>query len=367
MKGRVWIIAAVLVYVTVIGCVMWPGSTPVVKSASAESAIAAPVPRADFSGMPYRGMVLQVQRIDGLEVYKKAIDDIAATGADTVEIVVDSRQENASSNIIFIDMRMSPTPDKLTELLKYAKSKKLRVVIMPIVLLEDPQKETEWRGTISPPAWDKWFDSYREMLLHYAHVANDGGADIFSVGSELVSAERHREEWRKTIAQVRQVFHGLLIYSSNWDHYRSIPFWDDLDMIAMNSYWKLGENHNASVSEIVRRWHEIQQDLFAFVHEKHKPLFLTEAGWCSLANSAHEPWDYTQVSVPIDLDLQKRLYEGFFQAWDNVPELGGYMIWQFTIGEGGPTDRGYTPMGKPAEQVMREAFAKPRWKVSPNR
>ena len=28
-----------------------------------------------------------------------------------------------------------------------------------------------------------------------------------------------------------------------------------------------------------------------------------EVGWCSLRNAAHEPWDYTKESEPVDLDL----------------------------------------------------------------
>jgi hypothetical protein len=39
------------------------------------------------------------------------------------------------------------------------------------------------------------------------------------------------------------------------------------------------------------------------------------------------------------------------------------MIWQWTPNSGGRQDRGYTPRGKPAEDVLREWFAKPRWKV----
>jgi hypothetical protein len=93
----------------------------------------------------------------------------------------------------------------------------------------------------------------------------------------------------------------------------------------------------------------------------------TEVGWCSMANAAHEPWDYTKdaAEVPLDLELQKKLYEGFFQAWDGIPELGGYMFWQWVPNGGGPEDRGYTPKGKPAERVLRQEFAKPRWTVTP--
>lgn len=366
MKGRVWIILGLLAYLMVVGCVMWPA--PEQKSAQADTAhIASPVAqRVNAGGMPYRGMVLQVQRIDGEGMeYKRAIDAIADVGADSVEIVVDSRQENGSSSMIFLDLRMTPSPERLTDLIKYAKSRKLRVLVMPIVLLEKPVGN-EWRGTIKPQIWEEWFNSYRDMILHYAKVAEAGGADVFMVGSELVSTERHIDEWRHTIHDIRQTFHGQVTYSANWDHYQSIPFWEQLDLIGMNSYWKLGENKDVSVDEIVRRWHDIQRDLFAFVHKTHRPLIFTEVGWCSLANAAHEPWDYTKQEVPVDLELQRKLYEGFFRAWQGSPELGGFSFWQYTIGQGGPSDRGYTPIGKPAEQVLHEWLAKPRWTVNPN-
>ena len=366
MKGRIWIILGALAYATVLGCLMVPAPQPQTAQADSVRGVAPQAAsRVNTGGMPYRGMVLQVQRIDGegLE-YKKAVDAIAELGADSIELVVDSRQENGSSGMIFLDMRMTPSAEKLTDLVKYAKTKKLRVIMMPIVLLEKPIGN-EWRGTIKPPVWEEWFTSYREIVTHYAQIAEAGGADVFIVGSELVSTERFADEWRHTIHDIRQIFHGQLTYSANWDHYQNIPFWEDLDLIGMNSYWKLGENKDVSVDEIVRRWTNIQRDLFTFVHKMHRPLYFTEVGWCSLDNAAHEPWDYTKF-VAVDLDLQKKLYEGFFRAWENKPELGGFSVWQYTIGQGGPQDRGYTPVGKPAEQVLRQWMAKPRWTVNPN-
>ncbi len=91
-------------------------------------------------------------------------------------------------------------------------------------------------------------------------------------------------------------------------------------------------------------------------------MFL-EVGWCSLANAAHEPWDYTRTSEPLDLELQRKLYEGFFRSWHGNPQFGGFMVWEWTPGEGGTSDKGYTPEGKPAEKVLREWLAKPRWEV----
>ena len=167
---------------------------------------------------------------------------------------------------------------------------------MPIVLLDNPEGN-DWRGTIHPKDWHEWFDSYRNIMQTYAWIAEGNHVDLLVVGSELVSAEKHLDEWDHTIELIRETYHGKLTYSSNWDHYRSVEFWNKLDLIGMNSYWSFGEeksNPNPSLDHIVDRWHEIQEDLFAFQKKVKKPIIFLEIGWFSQQNVAYEPWDYTK-------------------------------------------------------------------------
>ncbi len=360
MMGRWIVISAVFVYLLVIACVLWPADTTALGTSGATRAIhsngVAPV------GLPYRGVGMQIQRVDWIDKYEKSMDEIAAVGADTILLVVDSRQENGTSSHIYLDMRMTPTPEKLGELIDHAKKLKLRVILMPIVLLDSP-RGTEWRGTLKPESWDEWFDSYRDMIGQFSWIAQGHGVDVLVVGSELVSSESKVDQWTRTIQKVRETFKGNLTYSANWDHYTSIPFWDQLDLIGMNSYYKLGSDRDVTVPEIETRWHEIQKELLKFQAKVGKPLLFLEAGWCSLANAASEPWDYTKTEEPVDVDLQKKLYEGYFNVWYGNPALGGFMIWEWPPGDGGPEDRGYTPENKPAEAVLREWMGKKPWVV----
>lgn len=370
MFGRGLIVAAVLLYGLVLGCVMWPTEAPARDGADGggsprDNGTISPASR---EGLPFCAVGMQIQRTDWIERYKRNIDEIVSLGADTVKLVVDARQENGGSARIYIDLRMSPTVDQLADLIKYAKDRKLRVILMPIVLLDKP-RNNEWRGKIAPlpdnGGWSEWWNSYRAMLEHFAHVAQNHQVDVLVVGSELVSTEEQIDQWRRTIKAVRKIYKGRLTYSSNWDHYREVKFWDQLDLIGMNSYWKFGEegsNPRPTVQHIEQEWARIQKDLLKFVRSQGKPLLFLEIGWFSQANVAYEPWDYTK-DEPIDLELQRRLYEGFFRSWWGKPELGGFSIWEWTPGEGGPKDGGYTPKNKPAEQVLREWLAKPRWKV----
>jgi hypothetical protein len=358
---------------------MWPANAPARDAAADKGNGHAPVdgdlPVSTINsreGLPIIAAGMQIQRVDWIDKYKKSIDEIANVGCDAVKFVVDARQENGASARIYLDLRMTPTPEQLGQLIQHAKSKKLRVILMPIVLLDKP-RGNEWRGKIQPSpdpdfgGWPEWWNSYRDMLNHYAWIAQANGVDVLVVGSELVSTEteEHLEQWRRTIKSVRKTFKGRLTYSSNWDHYDHVKFWDQLDLIGMNSYWKFGtegSNENPSVEHIVSRWKEIQNDLFPFVKKVNKPLLFLEIGWFSQDNVAYEPWDYTR-DQPINLELQRKLYEGFFRAWWGNPHLGGFSIWEWTPGDGGPEDNGYTPENKPAEHVIREWLKKPRWEV----
>jgi hypothetical protein len=363
------VIVAIGVYAIVLSCVMWPSPSPAQGQTSVTKNSVAPTSTiVSREGLPLCAVGMQIQRTDWIDKYKQSIDEIAAIGADAVKFVIDTRQETVKSTHIFLDMRMTPTPEMLAELIRHAKEKKLRVILMPIVLLDNP-RGNDWRGVIDPQdeygGWEEWFDSYRAMLFHFSWIAEANGVDLFVVGSEFVSAEKHTDEWIKTIQKVREVYHGRLTYSSNWDHYTQVKFWDHLDMIGMNSYWKFGEkgsNENPSVDQIKTRWSEIQKDLLPWVQRQGKPLMFLEIGWFSQKNVAYEPWDYTK-DEPVDLELQRKLYEGFFESWWDKPELGGFSVWEWTPGDGGPKDSGYTPENKPAERVLRDWLAKPRWSV----
>jgi hypothetical protein len=378
MITRIIILTALALYLAALGCVVvdrddTAGPRPVgVSMADTLHPSKTPAPNIPpgplhvVAGLPYRGVVLQIQRVDWMDKYKQGIDQIAAVGADSVEMVIDTRQENGTSSHIYLDMRMTPTPDALGDLIRYAKGKGLRVILMPIVLLDAPQGN-QWRGTIAPESWPDWWESYRSMLQHFAYIAQGNGVDLFVVGSELITTESNIEEWTKTIAMVRGIFKGNLTYSGNWDRYEAVSFWDQLDLIGMNSYWTLGPDRHVTLRQIENRWKEIQDGLLPFMVKTRKPLILLEVGWCSLANAADEPWDYTRDELDIDLDLQNRLYQGFFNSWYGNPKLGGFMIWNWMPNWGSPKDegytKGYTPWGKPAEQIMRQWLAKPKWVV----
>jgi hypothetical protein len=356
MVGRKILFAAAIIYAVSVACAVVPESA---QSAAPDDVTGL----VKINGLhPYCGMAMQLQRTDWVDKYKTMIDEIADDGADTVSLVVDAREENFQSNFMYVDFRKTLTDVQLADLIGHAKAKHLRVILMPIVLLDDPNDSAHWRGTLEPKDWHQWFDNYRDLMANYAYIAQNNNVDLLVVGSELVSSEHLDDEWINTIKSIRQIYKGQLTYSSNWDRYQKVKFWKYLDLVGMNSYWTLGEDRNVSVDEIKNNWQKIQHDMFDFLGTVHKPVILLEAGWCSLANAAKDPWDYTQTQLDADNDLQQKLYEGFFQSWWGQPELAGFALWGLDPG-GDPTGRGYTPQGKPAEEVARHWLHQPRWEI----
>jgi hypothetical protein len=135
---------------------------------------------------------------------------------DTVSFVIDTRQENGTSNRIYLDMRMTPSPEMLGGLIDHAKSKGLRVVLMPIVLLDNPIGD-EWRGKIAPARrrrrMGRVVRQLPNMITHFAWIAEGHKVDVLVIGSELVTTENKLDQWTRTIKAVRKVYSGMLTYS----------------------------------------------------------------------------------------------------------------------------------------------------------
>ncbi len=312
--------------------------------------------------IPYHGLAWQIHHVsEVVERAQRLFGEMADMGANAVLISNPGYQEHAGSDTFEIDPAVTPTDEQWREIISIAHHHGLRVILMPIVLLSHP-RGNEWRGVINPPNWDDWFDRYREFLLRFARIAEANRVEVMTVGSELISTEKYTDRWRTLIRDVRKVYRGKLSYSSNWDHYKVVEFWDELDLIGMTSYYKLASEPNPSLESLVEAWQPIKRGVLRWQERIGKPLLFTEVGWCSQEGAAAEPWNYyhKQQATPAGLEEQRNCYLAFIKTWADTPEVGGTLWWEWTDGAGGPTDYNYTPRGKPAEQVLRNWFQSAR-------
>ena len=354
MREKLIILASFLLVVTaVVGLSMLRGEP--------DKPAASPAPKISAAGA-FRGISLQLHNSSPDIPYQKYIDEIARAGANTLCLVVSAWQENCSSTSIFIDLRKTPSDRRVGELIAHARKLGLRVVFMPIVLLEN-QRTGEWRGMIKPEKdnWDDWWEDYTNYVLHYAGLAQAGGVDVFMVGSELISTETQDKRWRALIAKVRKAFKGRLSYSANWDHYTVVKWWDDLDLIGMTTYYDLTGGKKPTVERLVQAWKPIRDKILKWQAKTGRPILFTEVGWPNQETCAQFPWDYYRSKKP-DPTAQANCFQAFFQTWADQDAVDGFLVWEwrnYPAQKTGPKDTPYVPCGKPAMNVIQKYLTRP--------
>lgn len=316
----------------------------------------APPPLKPSTSGEFRGICLQIHSTSS--PYKDYITEIARTGANTVSIIVHGYQENGASTSIFIDTRKTLPDQSLKELIAHAKDEGLRVVLMPVVLLENPRSD-DWRGKISPTSWNDWWSDYNEFVMTYAELAQEAGVDVFIIGSELNSTQKYERQWRSLIEKVRKKYLGKLCYSANWDCYDKIQWWDAVDIVGMTCYYNLTGGDEPTVTRLMRTWSGIKEKILTFQKQVNRPILFTEVGWPNMKNCGEEPWNYCRENIDADPQAQANCFEAFFQTWHGESNVAGYLIWEWRNAkyqEIGLKDKSYRPCGKPALDVIRKYF-----------
>lgn len=334
---------------------------------------APPPPTTTTTTATQKGVGLGLFASDPDYDYGALLDEIRAVGATDVQLTVVWAQQRIDSSRIHRSTRpstMTASDATVLRTLQQAKARGLRTTLFPIVRLEEHTPK-EWRGRIAPLAGtDAWFASYRDYVVTMADLAARGGADRLSIGSELLTMEQQRDSWLALIGDVRQRFSGKLLYSSNWDHFVPVSFWDAVDEIGVTAYFELATHADAGADAgvvdddaLAAAWRGPVRELTAFARQKRKPLVITEVGYPSKKTAAWHPWDETS-DADVDLALQARLYDAFCDAWKHEP-LDGFYVWNW-FGFGGDDDGGYTPRQKPAAVNLARCLRDPAWDPTPS-
>lgn len=233
-----------------------------------------------------------------------------------------------------------------------ARSLGLRVTIKPHV----DRGDGGWRGDIRPADLDAWFSRYGEFARHYAALAAAAGADQFVVGTELFGVSSHTARWRALIRSVRSVFAGTLTYAALPFEYDRIGFWDALDLIGVDAYWRLSSRAERDPGRLRAAWRPIVAELEAASRRWGKPVLLTEAGYASQVGTVTDPssWTLSARAAPLE---QAAAYTALLDVFERRPWFAGVHWWAWrATNRPEPTD--FTPQDKPAELVLVRRWAR---------
>jgi len=275
------------------------------------------------------------------------LDEIRATGASHVSIVVPHYQHDIRSITIGPHPRFTPTDATVEQVLRHARKLGLDVLLFPILRLEYAVTPQEWRGSIQPRDRRAWWRSYRALLLKFARLARGHRTAMLCVGSELGSMDTDPVPWKQLLGEVRAIYDGKLVYSANWDHYDKVRIWHLVDLAGLSAYYQLTDgSERPDLQRLAHGWREVRVQISRWLVRVKRPLIFTELGYHSQKGTSAWPWDES-AEKPVSLEEQRRCYQAFVRVWDGVPYLEGVYFWNW-FGYGGPQSREYCPRGKPA-------------------
>lgn len=284
--------------------------------------------------------------------YGHLIDEIADHEADTISLFFNMYQDNRTSTEMAPLTELKDQEAMLLRAARQAHEHELKVLAFPLVLLTNAGPR-EWRGNLEPEDLDAWFESYGDHIVRLARACEAEGIEALCVGSEFSSLEEYEDHWRTLIGRVREVYSGTIFYSSNWDHYREVPFWDAVDRIGLSGYYELTKSKDPTRDQLTEEWTAIRKHILDWKSEiaPDTPLVFTEIGYANLDGTNIYPWDYT-MEGPADPREQALCYEAFIRSWSGEPELGGVYFYNW-FGVDSVEDTGYSPRGKPAAHLIK--------------
>lgn len=286
----------------------------------------------------------------------QALADLPSLGITDVSFVPTWWQATGTSTSVFRDPSFTSDDSSLIAGIRAAKANGLRVTLKPHVNVKDGT----WRGAIAPANPTDWFASYRSMLSGYARIAQQERVEQLVIGTELAGVSPDLDRWRSLILDVRLSYTGALTYAALPFEYQRIAFWDALDSIGVNAWWRHdvapGLPAAQALVEMKESWQGIVAELEAFSIRKTKPVVLTEAGFTDHLATLSDPsyWDHPRTSDrAAELAQQEVGYESLFRAFAGKPWLLGIHWWAWRE-TNATLDYDYTPQDKPAEAVVEK-------------
>jgi hypothetical protein len=238
----------------------------------------------------------------------------------------------------------------------------LRVLLIPQLWVETGG----WRGELElgdDEAWQRWADGYGDFILEWARVAHEANADMFSVGVELRSwvTTTHAPSFVEVIRRARQIYPGLVTYAANWDDVEDTVILGELDVIGVNAFFPLASQPEAELDELQRGARDAARRMERLSKAWNKPLLFTEFGYTTRKDPAVRPWEWPEhlSDVVVDEVAQAEAYHSLLSAFIPNPWFAGFFVWRVYADPDDVSQEaewGFSPRGKRAELVLRDAF-----------
>ncbi len=304
----------------------------------------------------------------GSPAFERTLDEAVRNGATWVSLTPFGRTWDLKPTGIDLTFE-APFEDNRRAVLaavRQAHARGLRVFLVPHLWVETG----EWRALIDPgddAAWARWTDAYRGFVITWAEVAREAEVDMLSVGVELRSwvTTPRAGSMLSIIADVRRVYPGLLTYSANWDDVEDTQIFGALDLVGINAFYPLADHEGATREELAAGGRRVAAKIAKLARTLERPVVLTEIGYTTRADPAVRPWEWPDgmTAVHPDQQAQADAYRALIAPFLEARWCAGFFVWRYYADPDDVSQEaewGFSPRGKLAELVLRDAFTA-RW------
>ncbi len=304
----------------------------------------------------------------GTAAYERTLDESRDWGATWIAITPFGRVADLSGTGVDLTFEapFAKNESDIRLAITQAHDRGLHVMLVPHLWVESG----EWRALIDPKTdegWARWTASYGDFVKTWARVAEDEHVELFSAGVELRSwvTSGRAPSFSELLVQLRGIYHGPITYSANWDDVQDTIILGALDVIGINAFYPLADRDGATLQELTAGGERVRANVSKLAATWNKPVLMTEIGYTTRPDPAIKPWVWPDAmkQVRVDERAQALAYHALMRPLLDEPSVMGLFIWRVYSDPDDVSQEaewGFSPRGKLAEQVVRDAFAA-RW------
>lgn len=304
----------------------------------------------------------------GSPAYRRTLAECTDWGANWVALTPFGRVADLSGEGVDLTFEapFAKNEADIRAAIRQAHGDGLRVMLVPHLWVESGG----WRGEIDPKTdrgWARWTASYGAFVKTWARVAEQEQVDMFSSGVELRSwvTTGRAPSFGALLTELREIYRGPLTYSANWDDVDETVILGAIDVVGINAFFPLAEHDGASAALLLAGAERVRAKVAKLSATWRKPVLMTELGYTTRPDPAIRPWEWpdSMKQVTVDEEAQAQAYHALIRPLLEEPSFMGLFVWRVYSDPDDVSQEaewGFSPRGKLAERVVRDAFAA-RW------
>lgn len=251
------------------------------------------------------------------------------------------------------------TKEGITQYTQELQNKDLKIMLKPQIWVWGGH----YTGKIKMNSEKEWLaleKDYKTFIIDYAKLAQSLQIEFFCIGTELeLFVENRPKFWKELIKAIRSVYTGKLTYAANWDEYKKVVFWSELDFIGIDAYFPLSNAKTPTIKELEQKWMPHKKEIEKVQQQYAKEVLFTEFGYRSVDFATKQPWDSSKIDGQVNLQVQQNGLQAIYNVFWKENWFAGGFLWKWFHNHekaGGLDNNRFTPQNKPTQQLIKQLY-----------